>query len=120
MALAMAPGAAMALLSMVLLAGSTSTVRGGLGFAAAVAGLPTLLVAGTPLTHGVGVVLMCTVSSMALWAFIGRVAARRATRVPAATWHDFWREYLWLAVPVWLGSVAAGVIASIVIGSSII
>lgn len=120
MAAAVAPATLMGGVSLLLLAGSTSTARGVVGFALAVAGAPVLLIAGTPLEHGTGVVLLCILSSGVLWAAIGRVAARRATGVPAATWRDFWREYLWLAVPVWLGSVAAGVVASVVIGSSIV
>ena len=110
----------MGVVALLMLAGSASTVRGVVGFALAVAALPTLLVAGTPLAHGTGVLLLCMASSVALWAALGRVAARRATRAPAATWREFWHEYLWLAVPVWLGSVIAGVVASIVIGSSIV
>jgi len=38
---------------------------------------------------------------------VGVIAARRATRIPAASWRDYWREYMWLAVGVWLGVVVA-------------
>ena len=50
---------------------------------------------------------------------IGAIAARRATRVPVASWRDFWREYLWLATGVWLGVVVALIAVNLVFGRAL-
>ena len=47
-------------------------------------------------------------------------ASVRATKRPAATWRDFWREYLWLATGVWVGVVAALVAADLVLGRALL
>ena len=64
--------------------------------------------------------LMGIAASALMWLLLGVWAARRATRRPAADWHDFWREYRWLAVPVWLGALLAAVLANLWLGRSVL
>jgi hypothetical protein len=86
--------------------GSTCTVRAVVGWGLASLAVPTALIAGVPFNGGGARYALVVASSVALWLVIGLLAGRRATRVPAANWHDFRREYLWLAVPLWLGVIA--------------
>ncbi|MDO8389308.1 MAG: hypothetical protein Q7V57_02385 [Actinomycetota bacterium] len=95
---------------------NTSPARGALGFLCAVLAAPGLLVAGAPLTTGAAMFAGAIGASAVLWLTIGQVAARRATRSPAADWRDYWREYLWLAAGVWLGVVVALVAVNLVLG----
>jgi hypothetical protein len=114
------PPAAMGALAWLLLRNNSSTVRGVGSFLLAVLAAPGLLVMGVPLTSGSGVYLVGIVGSAVLWLLVGVVAARRATRAPAATWRDFWREYLWLAGGVWLGVVGALLAANLILGRALI
>jgi len=112
------PPAILGLLAVLLLNGNTdSTIRGVLGFLAAVLAAPGLLVAGAPLTTG-GVHVLSVAGSAVVWLLVSLVATRRATRTPVATWRDFWREYLWLAGAVWLGVVGALVGANLLLGGA--
>ena len=104
---------------MLLLSGHKSLVRGVGGFVTAVLAAPGLLVAGAPLRSGRGVYLAAVVGSAALWVLVGAIAAARATRMPAASWRDYWREYTWLAAGVWLGVVAALVAVNLVFGRAL-
>jgi hypothetical protein len=99
-----------------LLRGHTSLTRGVGGFVAAILAAPGLLVAGVPLRSGSGVYFWSVVGSAALWMIVGTISARRATRHPAASWRDFWREYTWLALGVWLGVVVALVAVNLIFG----
>jgi hypothetical protein len=110
---------ALGVVSLLLLRSHTSLVRGVAGFLTAVLAAPGLLVAGVPLRSGRGVYLAAVVGSAVLWMLIGAIAARRATRVPVASWRDFWREYLWLAIGVWLGVVVALVAVNLVFGRAL-
>ena len=80
---------------------------------------PGLLVAGAPLRADNSGYLVAVVGSAALWMLVGAISARRATRLPAASWRDYWREYLWLAVGVWLGVVVALVAVNLVFGRAL-
>ena len=101
---------------MFLLRGHTSLTRGLAGFLTAVLAAPGLLVAGAPLRADHSAYLGAVVGSAAMWMLVGVISARRATRLPAASWRDFWREYLWLAVGVWLGVGVALVAVNLVFG----
>ena len=116
---ALLPPAALGLFSLLLLRGNTSLGRGIAGFLAAVLAAPGLLVAGAPLRSGSGVYLGAVVGSAVLWMIVGAVAARRATRLPVASWRDYWREYAWLAVGVWLGVIAALVAVNLIFGRAL-
>jgi hypothetical protein len=104
---ALIPPAVLGAISLILLHGHSSLVRGVGGFLTAIFAAPGLLVAGVPLRSGPTVYLGAVAGSAVLWMLIGAIAARRATRVPAASWRDYWREYVWLACGVWLGVVVA-------------
>ena len=104
---------------MVLLHGNTSLGRGVLGFLSAICAAPGLLVAGAPLRSGNSTYAAAIVGSALLWLLVGVISAKRATSVPAASWRDFWREYLWLAIGVWLGVVVALVAVDLVFGRAL-
>jgi hypothetical protein len=104
---ALLPPAALGCISLLLLRGHTSLARGVAGFLMAVLAAPGLLVAGAPLRSGRSVYLAAIVGSAVLWMIVGAISARRATRLPAASWRDYWHEYVWLALGVWLGVVVA-------------
>lgn len=94
----------------------TSSVRGAAGFGAAILAAPGLVVAGAPLSSGRQLYTIAVAASVVLWLVVGTIAARRATRSPASTWGDFWREYLWLAIGIWVGAVLAFVVADLLLG----
>jgi hypothetical protein len=106
-------------MSLMLLHGHKSLTRGVAGFLTAVMAAPGLLVAGAPLRSGHGVYLGAIVGSAVLWMVVGAISAMRATRLPAASWRDYWREYLWLAVGVWLGVVVALVAVNLIFGQAL-
>ena len=86
--------------------GGACTVRAAVGWSLGSLAVPTALVAGVPFNGGGARYAIVVATSFALWLLVGLVAGRRATRIPAANWRDFRREYLWLAVPLWLGVIA--------------
>ena len=69
--------------------------------------LPTALLWGLPLETGTGRYTAAALTSAVVWAALGYLAARRATRRGLATWRTWWSEYVWFAVAVWVG-VALG------------
>ena len=68
---------------------------------------PTALIAGFPLESGSVRLALAGVGAVVLWMVVGGWAARRSARSPVAGWREWWREYLWLLVPVWGGTLAA-------------
>lgn len=65
--------------------------------------LPTALLWGIPLEAGTGRYVAATVTSALVWAALGYVAARRATRRSLATWGTWWAEFAWFVVALWVG-----------------
>lgn len=116
---ALVPPGVLGVLSLVLLSGHTSLVRGLAGFLTAVLAAPGLLVVGAPLRSGSAVYLGAVAGSAVFWMLLGAVSARRATRLPVASWRDYWREYLWLAVGVWCGVVVALIVVNLVFGRAL-
>ena len=108
------------ILSLLLLHGNTSAGRGVSGFGAAVLAAPALLVLGAPLRSGTGTYLAAIVASAALWFVLGVIAARRATRRPAASWRDFWAECAWLTAGVWAGVVVSLFATNVVLGNALL
>lgn len=117
---ALLPAALLGVAAYALLHDNTATSRGLAGFAAAMFAAPALLAFGIPLATGSQRTLLGVAVSALLWLVIGLVAARRATRSPVATWRDFWREYLWLAVGVWFGVVIALVAVELAVGRALL
>ncbi len=105
--LGLLPAAALGGLAWLSLHDNVSSVRGVLGFLLAVLAAPCLLAVGVPLTTGAALYVVAFVASAVIWLSLGSLAARRATRRPAAMWSDFWREFVWLAAGVWVGVVLA-------------
>ncbi len=118
--LGLLPPGAMAAMSWLLLRNNESAVRGVLSFLFAVLAAPGLLVAGVPLSGSPASHPVAIAGSVVLWVVIGVVASRRATRQPAASWRDFWRDYLWLAGGVWIGVVGALVAANLILGRTLV
>ncbi len=116
---ALIPPGVLGAMSLLLLRGHTSLVRGVAGFLTAVLAAPGLLVAGAPLRSGGKVYLGAIVGSALLWMIVGAISAKRATRLPAASWRDYWREYVWLAAGVWLGVVVALGAVNLVFGRAL-
>lgn len=114
------PPAVLGAIAVAALHDNTSSTRGVGGFAAAVFAAPGMLAFGVPLASGTSKVVLGATVSGAVWFALGLVAARRATRSPVATWRDFWREFIWLAGGVWLGTVIALVVVQIAVGSAIL
>ena len=116
---ALVPPGVLGAISLLLLRGHTSFVRGVGGFLTAVMAAPGLLVAGAPLRSGGKVYLGAIVGSAVLWMIVGAISAKRATRLPAASWRDYWREYVWLAAGVWLGVVVALLAVNLIFGRAL-
>jgi hypothetical protein len=112
------PPAVLGLLSLLLTRNSTSAGRGIAGFALGVLAAPGLLVAGVPLSS-TSHYAPAIAGSAAFWFLLGLFAAVRATRRPVAGWGDFWRDYAWLAVPVWIGVGAALFVADLALGNAL-
>ena len=96
-----------------------SRTSGLIGLLAGGAAAPGLLVAGAPFADNTQFPL-AVAASIPLWLILGWVASRRATRQPVASWRDFWRELLWLALAVVVGAGLALVVATAVLGQSLV
>jgi hypothetical protein len=90
-----------------------------LGLVTGVSAAPGLLVVGAPFADESSYPL-AVVASAPLWLLLGFLASRRATRRVIASWRDYWRELLVLAIAVIVGAVGALVIATAVLGESLI
>jgi hypothetical protein len=110
------PPAVLAAIGGILLWGSNTGSRGLPGFVALVLGVPVLPLLGVPAEGGTGRYALAAAASVAVWLVIGWVAARRATRLPVAGWAEWRKEYLPLAIGVWIGAIAALVIAGTMVG----
>lgn len=110
------PAGLLAALSWLLLHDNESTVRGVAGFLLAVLAAPALLIAGAPLRAGSAIYWLAVAASVGGWMTVGALAARRATRRPIATWRDYWRDFGWLAAPIWVGALLALVVANLILG----
>ncbi len=107
-------------LGLLMLRNSHSTARGVAGFVAAVLAAPLLPAFGAPIRSGGSVYLLAVVGSAAVWLAVGALAARRATRRPAATWGGYWAEYMLLALSVWVGVMLSLVAANLVLGRALL
>jgi hypothetical protein len=87
--------------------GSACVKNAQVGWVLASLAAPTALVAGFPMENGPARLAAAGAGAVVLWLAIGGWAARRSARLPVAGWREWWREYLWLLVPVWFGTVAA-------------
>jgi len=109
------PGA-LAAVGGLLLWGSDSATRGLTGFVFLVLGAPVLPLLGVPAEGGTNRYLLAAAASAVLWMAIGWLAGRRASRLPVAGWSEWLREYLPLAIGVWIGAAFALIIAGTMVG----
>jgi hypothetical protein len=98
---------------------SDSRASGVVGLIGGVSAAPGLLVAGAPFADD-GRYPLAVLASVPLWLLLGLIASRRATRAPVASWRDYWRELLWLTIAVIVGACAALVVATNVLGESLV
>jgi hypothetical protein len=105
-----APAAALAIGGALLAIGG-NVVSGVSGFLLTAMSAPTMLLVGVPVTGGTARYVLAGVTSVVMWLGIGGWAAARATRSPVASWRDWWKEYAFLVVPIWLGAAVAFVVA---------
>ena len=114
--MALVPPGSSLLVGALLIRWTGSSIRGFGGFLLTALGAPTMLLLGVPVVGGTPRYILTAATSLLLWLGIGAWAANRATRPVVASWRDWWREFLWLAVPVWLGAtVAFGVAYKVVL-----
>lgn len=114
---ALIPPAILGACSLVLI-NLDKTWAGYSGLLAGVCAAPGLLAFGAPFSES-STYPVAIAGSIVFWLVVGFVAARWATRNPLATWRDYWRAYRWLALAVWIGAVAAIVIAVVKVGGLI-
>ncbi len=111
----MATATVMALVAAVLLVGSDSAWRGIPGFVLAIAAIPTLPMTGIPVMGGSLRWLLAIASSAVMWFVIGAVSARRSSSRAIASWPEWRREWLRLAVGVWAGALVGIAVAGTVL-----
>lgn len=101
-----------------LLRGIIGGVLGGLAsFACLVLAIPAMPFLGIPASGGALRTGAAVLISAALWWFLGRVAAGRATRRPVAGWREWLREFAVLGVGVWAGAAGGVVLAALLLGA---
>jgi hypothetical protein len=88
-------------------AGSACVKSAETGWVLASLAVPTALLVGFPLEGGTVRLALAGVGALALWLGVGAWAAHRCARYPIAGWREWTREYLWLLVPIWGGTLAA-------------
>lgn len=101
--------------AIIALWGSQSPLRGAIGFVLAVMACPTLPVLGFPVTTGSGSWAAVIATSAMVWMALGHLAGRRATSRPVAGWPEWRREWLRLAIGVWVGSLIGFAIAGVLL-----
>ncbi len=115
----LAPMVALGAASKAILWGGNSTRSGLLGLVTGVAAAPGLLVAGAPFADP-SRYRLAVVASIPLWVVLGWLSARRATTRTIASWRDFWREMIPLALAVVIGATAALMIAAVLLDESLV
>ena len=77
--------------------------------------VPTAIPAGLPLMASALTIALALVSSVLVWMFIGRWAARKATESPVATWRDWWVELATVTIGMWAGVIGGLVITAFIV-----
>lgn len=110
-AVSVSTASVIALVAAILLVGSDSAWRGVPGFVLAVIAVPTLPMTGIPVMGGFARWLIALITSAGVWIAVGAVAARRSSRRPMASWPEWRREWLRLAVGIWVGALVGIAVA---------
>lgn len=111
--MALVPMTVSGLVSLVILWGSQSTLRGVVGFTLAIVSCPTLPIFGFPVTDGSIRWVAVLASSAAVWIAVGALASRRATSRAVAGWPEWRREWFRLAFGIWIGTLIGFAIAGV-------
>lgn len=117
--LGVVPMAVMGLIARVALVTSDSRASGIVGLLGGVSAAPGLLVAGAPFADDSNYPL-AVIASIPFWLVLGLIASRRATRSVISSWRDYWRELVWLTVAVVIGAAGALVVATNLLGESLV
>lgn len=104
-----------AVVAAALLVGSDSAWRGVPGFVLAVVAIPTLPMTGIPVMGGGVRWAIALATSAVLWFAVGAIAARRSSSRAVASWPEWRREWLRLAVGVWAGALVGIAVAGTIL-----
>lgn len=117
-AAALIPPAVLGVIAIAALKMFDGAWSGAIGLIAGVCAAPGLLVVGAPFGSR-SLYPLAIAGSAVMWALVGVLASRRATRNPMATWSDYWRQCFWLCGGIWLGCCAALLVSAQVVGRSL-
>lgn len=115
----MIPPLVVGLVAAVALVVFDSRWSGTVGLVGALTSAPGLLIVGAPFGDP-ALYPLAILASIPIWLLVGLAAARRATRRPVADWSDYWREYAWIGGGIAAGSIGALLVATGLIGESIL
>lgn len=90
---------------------------GALSFLFVVMAFPVMPLLGIPAAGGAVRVLVAVAASGAAWWVIGQVTAARVTNHPVVGWREWSREFVSLAVGLWVGAVGSLALAVVVLGA---
>lgn len=117
--LGLIPMAVLGGFAVIVLRASDTGTSGTAGLVAGVSAAPGLLLAGAPLS-GDEQYRLAVVASAPMWLLLGLLASRRATRSTIASWRDYWREMVFLTLAVIAGGIGALLVATAVLGESLV
>lgn len=89
---------------------------GALSFLFIVMAFPVMPLLGIPAAGGALRVLVAVLASGIVWWVIGQVTAARVTNHPVVGWREWTREYVTLAIGLWVGAVGSLALAALVLG----
>ena len=118
-AFALVPPFALGMFALVVLRLGSGRLSAVIGLLSGVVAAPGLLVVGAPVADE-GSYPMAMAISIAFWAVMGVIAARRAVRRPFATWRDFWLQFSFLALAATVGAIVGLAIAAARIGETLL
>ncbi len=117
--LGLAPMLVFGLVATVSLWVGDGTLSGMIGLVCGTVAAPGLLIAGAPLAEE-SRYPVAVLASVPFWILLGFLASRRATRSPIASFRDYWRELTYLSLAVAVGAIAALLLATAIVGESLI
>lgn len=90
---------------------------GALSFLCVVMAFPVMPVLGIPAAGGTLRLVVGIAVSCALWWVIGQVAAARVTHHPVVGWREWSKEFVTLAIGLWVGAVGSLALAGLALGA---
>ena len=113
------PMAGLGAFSWLVLRLGNGRLSGTIGLVTGSTAAPGLLVAGAPFADDARYPT-AVLASVPVWLVLGLIASRRATQALLASWRDYWRELAFLAVALMAGVVGAILLATTVLGESLV